>query len=63
MAPNLGANPGAIVAVRKSGDAGSKSCRVQFDLDPGNEQLCELRLFLEAGGKPVSDIWLYRWTP
>ncbi len=63
VAPNLGANPGAIVAVRKSGDAGSKSCRVQFDLDPGNEQLCELRLFLEAGGKPVSDIWLYRWTP
>ena len=23
----------------------------------------ELRLFLEAQGKPVSETWLYRWTP
>ncbi len=61
--PNLGASPGAIVSVRKFADAGDKTYRVQFDLDPGAETLCELRLFLESGGKPVSEIWLYRWTP
>ena len=22
-----------------------------------------MRLILEAGGKPISETWLYRWTP
>ncbi|MGA0531013.1 glucan biosynthesis protein [Hansschlegelia sp. KR7-227] len=39
-----------------------KGYRVTFDLDPGNEDLCELRLVLEADGKPISETWLYRWT-
>ena len=60
---NLGASPGAIVATRKLVDPAAKTCRVQFDLDPGAETLCEMRLYLESGGRPVSDIWLYRWTP
>ncbi|MCB5177401.1 MULTISPECIES: glucan biosynthesis protein [Microvirga] len=37
--------------------------RVAFELDPGNENACEMRLILEAGGKPISETWLYRWTP
>lgn len=40
-----------------------KSVRVAFELDPGNENACEMRLILEAGGKPISETWLYRWTP
>jgi glucans biosynthesis protein len=32
-------------------------------VDPGNEALSELRLQLEAQGKPVSESWMYRWTP
>ncbi|MFD1704991.1 glucan biosynthesis protein [Methylopila henanensis] len=39
-----------------------KGYRVTFDLDPGNEDLCELRMVLEADGKPISETWLYRWT-
>jgi glucans biosynthesis protein len=37
--------------------------RVGFELEPGNETACELRLVLEAGGKALSETWLYRWTP
>ncbi len=40
-----------------------KTIRVAFELDPGNENACEMRLILEAGGKPISETWLYRWTP
>lgn len=40
-----------------------KTVRVTFELDPGNENACEMRLILEAGGKPISETWLYRWTP
>ncbi len=38
-------------------------CRVGFDLDIGTETVSELRLVLEAAGKPLSETWLYRWTP
>ena len=37
--------------------------RVQFDLDTRNVPLSELRLLLTDGAKPVSETWLYRWTP
>lgn len=39
-----------------------KGYRVTFDLDPGNEELCELRMVLEQDGRPISETWLYRWT-
>ena len=37
--------------------------RVIFDMDAGSEALSELRLLLESQGKPISETWLYRWTP
>ena len=37
--------------------------RVTFELDPGNETLVEMRLALMNGTAPVSETWLYRWTP
>ncbi len=61
IAPNLSAVPGAIVSVKKYSGAG-KTYRVVFDFDPGSETSAEMRLFLESGGKPASEIWLYRWT-
>ena len=36
--------------------------RVSFELDPGSEELSELRMRLRSGGKPASETWLYRWT-
>ncbi len=62
ITPNIRATAGAIIAPRKFASKTRKTYRVQFDLDPGAETLCELRLVLEAAGKPMSEIWLYRWT-
>lgn len=61
--PNLSASPGSIVSVRTFASADKASYRVLFELDPGGEAYSELRLVLEASGKPVSETWIYRWTP
>ena len=36
--------------------------RVSFELAPGDAELVELRLVLQAGAQAVSETWLYRWT-
>ena len=63
LKPMLTAGPGAIVAMRGFLSRENKTFHVVFDLDPGNEPLCEIRLLLESGGMPLSETWLYRWTP
>lgn len=60
---NLNASPGAVSSVRTFLDRDAKSMRVIFDMDAGSESLSELRLLLESQGKPISETWLYRWTP
>lgn len=40
-----------------------KTVRVAFELDPGGERACELRLALKRGDRQVTETWLYRWTP
>ncbi|WP_156375555.1 glucan biosynthesis protein D [Methylobacterium sp. Leaf125] len=37
--------------------------RVAFELDPKGEKSCELRLNLQRDGAPLTETWLYRWTP
>jgi glucans biosynthesis protein len=59
--PNVSTSVGAIRDVVGRPNPEIKGYRVTFDLDPGNEDLCELRMVLEADG-PVSETWLYRWT-
>lgn len=63
LKPALTATPGAIHGLRVVPYPDRKTIRVSFDLDPGNESACEMRLVLEAAGKPISETWLYRWTP
>ena len=53
---------GAIHNVRLWPYPERKLMRVGFEVDPGAESLCELRLVLQAGGQPVSETWLDRWT-
>jgi glucans biosynthesis protein len=36
--------------------------RVWFDLNPGGEELCELRCLLKLRGEQVTETWIYRWT-
>lgn len=61
--PALTTSPGTIQNVRLWPYPERKTLRVAFELDPGNETACEMRLVLESGGKPSSETWLYRWTP
>lgn len=61
--PALSAAPGSVHNVRVWPYPERKSLRVGFELDPGGEASSELRLVLEAAGKPLSETWLYRWTP
>ena len=63
LKPVLSAAPGTITDTRGYLSREAKSFRVLFDLDPGGESFSEIRLVLESGGKPLSETWLYRWTP
>ncbi|WP_294540639.1 glucan biosynthesis protein D [uncultured Rhodoblastus sp.] len=60
---NLNIWPGKIVAIKVFPSPERKSCRAQFDFEPGNENASEMRLTLESQGAPISETWLYRWTP
>lgn len=57
------AAPGTIQNPRVTTVPAEKAARVSFELDPGNETACEMRLVLQSGDKPLSETWLYRWTP
>jgi glucans biosynthesis protein len=37
--------------------------RASFELDPRDADLIELRLRIMRGEHPVTETWLYRWTP
>jgi periplasmic glucans biosynthesis protein len=37
--------------------------RASFELDPRDADLIELRLRIVRGDRPVTETWLYRWTP
>ncbi|HEX5866561.1 MAG TPA: glucan biosynthesis protein, partial [Beijerinckiaceae bacterium] len=63
LKPILTASPGSIHALRVLPYPERKTLRIAFELDPGNENASEMRLVLEAAGKPLSETWLYRWTP
>lgn len=59
------ASPGRIVegATRWIAHSRTRTVRVAFELDPGSERACELRLALKTGGRQITETWLYRWTP
>jgi glucans biosynthesis protein len=59
---DLTATQGAISGLRTFISRERRKMRVVFDLEPAGDQ-SELRLALTADGKPVSETWLYRWTP
>jgi len=56
------ASTGSIMAVKTFLSPGLKSLRVVFDMDGSGQTASELRLVLQAGDKPFSETWLYRWT-
>lgn len=62
LQPVISARPGTISYTKMWTYPERKVVRVAFDLDPGSENASELRLVLNAGEKPASETWLYRWT-
>lgn len=60
--PNVSTSKGEIRDVSGLANPEIKGYRVSFTLDPGNEDLCELRLVLEGDQGRIGETWLYRWT-
>ena len=50
----------ANVQIQRHPEIGGVRCT--FDLQTGNNELIELRLFLRSNDQAVSESWLYRWT-
>lgn len=61
--PMVSASVGRIGDVSGQAHPDIKGYRVNFVLDPGDEELCELRLALETDQGRLGETWLYRWTP
>ena len=63
ISPTLTAATGSITFMRTFPKIEQKAYRILFELDPAGAESVELRLLLQADNKPVSETWLYRWTP
>jgi glucans biosynthesis protein len=59
----ISVSPGTAFPPQTYLSRSAKTFRVVFDIDPGGEQYAEMRLVVENAGKPISETWLYRWTP
>ncbi|KQP37817.1 glucan biosynthesis protein [Methylobacterium sp. Leaf106] len=63
LQPTLLTSPGTVAAPTLYRYPDRKTVRVSFELDTGGGKSCELRLVLKRGEAPVTETWLYRWTP
>lgn len=59
----VSANVGKISNVVTQPNPQTGGWRMSFNLEPGNETVVELRASLRAGEEPLSEVWVYRWTP
>jgi len=59
----LTTSPGSAQNIRTFLNPQAKTCRVVFDVDRAGENYCEMRLVLRSDEQPLSETWLYRWTP
>jgi glucans biosynthesis protein len=59
----LSASTGKIAGVVVEPNPALGGWRVMFTLTPGSAKLVELSGMLMNGDMPVSETWLYRWTP
>ncbi|HEY4366337.1 MAG TPA: glucan biosynthesis protein G [Steroidobacteraceae bacterium] len=58
-----GTSAGKISNVLLQANPTQRSVRASFELAPGEASVAELRLRLLKGDRPVTETWLYRWTP
>jgi len=60
---DLSASAGKISNAALTSNTALRGLRASFEIDPNNADLIELRLRIVRGDQPVSETWLYRWTP
>ena len=60
--PEVWSSAGEVFAPRGQVVAQTGVYRVAFELDPGREDIVELRTVLYSNGKPWGETWLYRWS-
>jgi glucans biosynthesis protein len=60
---DVSANKGKIDHVVSQPNPATGGWRVSFTLTPNKEPAIELRAQLMRDDQPLSEIWLYRWTP
>jgi glucans biosynthesis protein len=56
------ASKGTIKDILVTPDPEQNAWRLSFELQPGDEKLCELRATLMQADTPLTETWLYRWT-
>lgn len=59
---NVTAAAGRIHDVTLHSNPETNGARLSFELDPRQVRTVELRAELVRSGKPLSEVWLYRWT-
>lgn len=59
---NLKTSSGSVLFSRLFLIPSLNLCRVLFDIDPGSEAGCELRLTLDVQNNSITETWLFRWT-
>jgi len=60
---DLTASAGKISNATLMSNVAMHGLRASFELDPNGADLIELRLRIMRGDRPVTETWLYRWTP
>jgi glucans biosynthesis protein len=60
---NVTADKGEIRNIVAQPNPGTGGWRLSFELDTKKAPVVELRAQLMQGDAPLSEIWLYRWTP
>jgi periplasmic glucans biosynthesis protein len=62
LKPEVWSSAGVVLNARAHPIQGTDIYRASFELDPGREDIIELRLVLMSNGKPWGETWLYRWS-
>ena len=60
---DAGAEQGKIVSAVAEPNPDISGWRVSIELDPQDNKLVELHARLTLGDKPLTETWIYRWTP
>jgi glucans biosynthesis protein len=62
LVPEVSSSAGKVFAPHGHVVAQTGAYRVEFELDPGREDLIELRTVLYSNGQPWGETWLYQWS-